>query len=155
MDRTEQSMKMRGTARARMMDRVHRFVYRASGGRLLGRFADDQGDSPVLLLTTTGRKTGKERTHPLLYLPDGDRFVVVASNSGADAHPAWYRNLEDNPAVTVQVGRTRRAAKARVAGADEREALWPRLNEMYTGYDVYQADTDREIPVVVLEPAGD
>lgn len=154
MDRTKMTMKRRGTRRERLWDRFHKVLYRASGGRVLGRFTDDQGDSPVLLLTTTGRKTGKERTHCLLYLSDGDRSVVVASNSGADRHPAWFLNLEENPAVTVQAGRARQAATARVADAEERKALWPRLVEMYSGYDAYQADTDREIPVVVLEPVS-
>lgn len=127
----------------------------AAGGRLLGRFNDAQGDSPVLLLTTTGRKSGKLRTHPLLYAETDDGYVVVASNAGADAHPAWYWNIEANPAVSVQVGKAHHAATAHVASADERKALWPKLLEMFTGFDAYQAETDRELPVVVLEVQGD
>lgn len=152
MDRTKQSMKMRGTWRAGLMDRMHRRIYRLTGGRVGGRMSDDEGDSPILLLTTTGRLTGKKRTHPLLYIADDTRYVVVASNAGADNDPAWFLNIQDDKCVEVQVGKDRSPATARIAASDERDALWPRLLKMYSGYDAYQADTDRVLPVVILEP---
>ncbi|MGH2722531.1 MAG: nitroreductase family deazaflavin-dependent oxidoreductase [Actinomycetota bacterium] len=127
---------------------VHRWVYRRTGGRVGGRLAR----SPVLLLTTTGRRTGKARTTPLLYLADGDRLVIVASYGGDDRAPAWYRNLEANREVAVEVGRSRRFMQAEDAAGDERERLWERLTRMYPPYHDYQARTSRRIPVVVLTP---
>jgi len=105
---------------------------------------------PVLLLTTTGRKTGKRRTTPLLYVEEGDRYVVVASVGGAPSHPAWYLNLRSNPAATIQVGGRKVAVTAETAGLEERARLWPRLTQMWPRYDDYQAKTRREIPVVIL-----
>lgn len=127
---------------------LHRWVYRRTGGRVGGRIAR----SPVLLLTTTGRRTGKARTTPLLYLGDGDRLVIVASYGGDDRAPAWYRNLEANPEVTVEVGRSRRRMHAEDASGEERVRLWERLTRMYPPYDDYQARTSRRIPVVILTP---
>ena len=124
------------------------FAYRASGGRIGGRF----GRASVLLLTTTGRKTGKRRTSPLAYLEDGDAFVLIASYGGADVHPAWYLNLVASPEVEVRVrGGTPRQMQARVAGAEERGRLWRRVVEMWGGYARYQEKTAREIPLVILE----
>ena len=108
--------------------------------------------SPVLLLTTTGRKTGEERTTPLLYLADGEDLVVVASNGGAPKHPAWLLNLRANPEATVEVGGRKLRVRAREAGPEEKERLWPKLVEMYGSYEDYRRRTDREIPVVLLEP---
>ena len=123
-------------------------AYRASGGRVGGRF----GRASVLLLTTTGRRTGKRRTAPLAYLEDGDALVLIASFGGADVHPAWYLNLVASPEVEVRVrGGAPRQMQARVAGAEERERLWPRVVEMWGGYARYQAKTAREIPLVILE----
>lgn len=127
---------------------LHRWVYRRTGGRVGGRLAR----SPVLLLTTTGRRTGKPRTTPLLYLGDGDRLVIVASYGGDDRAPAWYRNLEANPEVTVEVGRSRRRMHAEDAAGEEQVRLWERLTRMYPPYDDYQARTSRRIPVVILTP---
>ena len=124
-------------------------VYRASGGRLGNRMQK----APVLLLHHTGRKSGKERVAPLLYLDDGDDLVVVASKGGAEKHPAWFHNLMAGPETTVEVGRERRRVRARRATPQERERLWPRLVAIYRPYADYQTYTDREIPVVVLEPA--
>ena len=108
-------------------------------------------DSTILLLTTTGRKTGNESTTPLIYQLDGGNPVLVASKGGAPEHPGWYENLAKTPEVGVQIlGETFRA-RARVAEGEERERLWERMNEMWPHYDEYQAKTDREIPVVVLE----
>ena len=107
--------------------------------------------STILLLTTTGRKTGNESTTPLIYDLDGDNPVIVASKGGAPEHPGWFLNIEKTPEVGVQIlGETFRA-RARVAEGEERERLWALLNEMWPHYEEYQAKTDRAIPVVVLE----
>jgi F420H(2)-dependent quinone reductase len=127
--------------------KVHVALYRASGGRLGGRLGKGV---PVLLLTTTGRKSGRQRTTPLLHVEDGDRYVVVASAGGAPSHPAWYLNLGSNPAATIQVGGRKLAVRAETAGPEERARLWPRLTQMWPQYDDYQAKTGREIPVVIL-----
>jgi len=126
---------------------LHRFVYRLSGGRLGGRL----GAREMLLLTTVGRKTGAERTVPLLYVPDADRFVVVASNAGDDRPPAWWLNLEAKPEARVQVGALEHAVCARRASAAEAVALWPRLESSYGPYREYRTRTGRDIPVVLLE----
>src|SRR5829696_2489965 len=125
-------------------------IYRATGGRLLGSF----DGNPVLLLHHVGRRSGEERVTPLLYLPDGDDVVIVGSMGGTPKHPAWFHNLTARPDTEVELGRERRRVRARVAGADERAALWPRLVERYPAFAAYQARTEREIPVVVLSPRG-
>ena len=108
-------------------------------------------DSTILLLTTTGRKTGNESTTPLIYQLDGGSPVIVASKGGAPEHPGWFLNIEKAPEVGVQIlGETFRA-RARVVEGEERERLWRLMNEMWPHYEEYQAKTDREIPVVVLE----
>ena len=124
-----------------------RLLYRASGGKLGGI-----PGTPVLLLTTKGRRTGKPRTTPLLYLTEGESLVVVASFGGSDVHPAWFLNLEADPDAEVQIGRSaRRQMRARRATAEERAGLWPRLTELYPGYAKYKRKTSREIPLVILE----
>jgi deazaflavin-dependent oxidoreductase (nitroreductase family) len=130
--------------------RLNNALYRASGGRIAGRFPSG---APICLLTTVGRKTGEERTVALLYLRDGDDVVVVASQGGMPRHPGWYHNLVDEPKVSIQIGRESRRYVARTASDEERSALWPRLNAMYRGYDDYQSKTDRQIPVVICSPA--
>jgi proline iminopeptidase len=110
-----------------------------------------QEGSTVLLLTTKGRKTGKETTNPLIYDLDGDNPVVVASKGGAPEHPGWYRNLTKDPEVEVQIKGDRFRARARTSEGEERERLWRQLNEMWPPYDEYQTKTTRQIPVVVLE----
>jgi deazaflavin-dependent oxidoreductase (nitroreductase family) len=107
--------------------------------------------STILLLTTTGRRTGKETTTPLIYQPDGDDLVIVASKGGAAEHPGWFLNLEKNPEVGVQILGDKFRARARVAEGAERERLWKLMNEAWPHYEEYQVKTDREIPVVVLE----
>ncbi|MDX6411845.1 MAG: hypothetical protein QOE91_1361 [Gaiellaceae bacterium] len=107
--------------------------------------------STVLLLTTTGRKSGEPRTTPLIYAQDGDRYVIVASKGGAPEHPGWYRNLEKSPDVELQVEDEVFPARARTASGEERERLWRKANEVWPHYDEYARKTDREIPVVVLE----
>jgi F420H(2)-dependent quinone reductase len=124
-------------------------LYRLSGGRLGGKVSG----APVLLLDHLGRKTGRPRTTPVLYMPDGDNLIVVASRAGSDVDPAWWLNLKANPATTVQVGSERRRVVARQATPEEKQRLWPRLVDAYSDYAVYQRRTTREIPVIVLAPA--
>ncbi|WP_062384437.1 nitroreductase family deazaflavin-dependent oxidoreductase [Demequina iriomotensis] len=107
----------------------------------------------VLLLTTTGRRTGAERVSALIYREWGDAFIVVASKGGADAPPAWFVNLTAHPEVGVQIRAERFAATARVATPEEKPAMWAAMVEAWPDYYAYQARTDREIPVVVLERA--
>lgn len=109
---------------------------------------------PTLLLTTTGRRSGEQRTTPLIYGRDGDRYVVVASKGGAPRHPAWYLNLSAKPDVELQVAAERFRARARTAAANERERLWKLMAGIWPAYDDYQAKTEREIPLVVLEREG-
>ena len=128
--------------------RIHRVLFRFTGGRIGKRLVDND----MLLLTTTGRKTGQNHTVPLLYLTDDERLVVIASYGGRGYYPAWYLNLSDDPVVTVQLpGRTLEMV-ARAANPDERQQWWPRIVEAYDGYRVYQSRTEREIPVVFLQP---
>lgn len=129
---------------------VHRALYRATGGRIGSSLAG----KPMLLLTTRGRKSGRERTTPLLYHRDGDALVVVASNGGDPRYPAWYLNLRSDPHGHVQVGRQTFRCAARVAGPEERARLWPQLLARYPGYAEYEKRAGREIPVVVLTPDG-
>jgi deazaflavin-dependent oxidoreductase (nitroreductase family) len=107
----------------------------------------------TLLLTTTGRHSGEERTTPLIYQPDGDRYAVVASQGGAEQHPGWYFNLSADPDVEVQVKGDRFKATASTAEGEERERLWKLMTATWPAYDEYQTRTDRQIPVVVLTPA--
>jgi deazaflavin-dependent oxidoreductase (nitroreductase family) len=108
--------------------------------------------NPVLLLNTVGRKTGKGRTTPLLYLPDGDSTVIVASNGGAARHPAWWLNLREMDEATVEVDGREVRVRAEEVGGEEKRRLWTRLVEAYPGYASYQKKTEREIPVVRLRP---
>lgn len=105
----------------------------------------------TLVLTTRGRRSGRRRRTALIYGTDGGRYVVVASNGGARAHPLWYRNLLADPLVELQVGAERFAARARPATDEEKPALWRQMTEIWPDYDRYQAKTARSIPVVVLE----
>jgi F420H(2)-dependent quinone reductase len=140
-----------GSVVVKTMSALNTWAFRLTGGRIGGKFA---GGAPVLLLTTVGRRTGQPRTAPLLYLQEGDSYVVVASKGGMSHHPLWYGNLESNPAVEVEVGREKKRMTARRAGKEEKAALWPKLVAMYKSYDDYQARTERDIPVVILEPRG-
>jgi deazaflavin-dependent oxidoreductase (nitroreductase family) len=106
---------------------------------------------PTLILTTLGRRSGKPRRLALIYGQDGDRYVIVASKGGAPEHPEWYLNLLAHPEVQVQVLADRFRAQARTATPEERAALWPRMAEIWPDYNNYQAKTDREIPLVILE----
>ena len=135
----------------KLFSRLHVFLYKATGGRIGGRFKA----APVLLLTTTGRKTGKRRTTPLLYGEDAGRYVVVASVGGAPKHPAWYLNLSGNADAMIQASGRKLAVNAKTAGPGERAHLWALMTRLYPGYDAYQAKTSREIPVVVLTPSAE
>lgn len=141
----------------RTMSLAHVFLYRKTGGRIGGKFrlgsAFPKG-LPVLLLTTVGRKSGVKRTAPLLYIEDGGRVVLVASQGGMPKHPLWYENLSANPDVEVQIRSAVRKLKARTASPEERAALWPRLVAHYPDFADYQSWTERTIPVVLLETAA-
>jgi deazaflavin-dependent oxidoreductase (nitroreductase family) len=129
--------------------RLNVAVFRASKGRFLARMEK----APVLLLHHVGRKSGKPRVTPVLYMPDGDRLVIVASKGGIDKNPAWFHNLVAAPETEVELERgENRSVRARRATEAERDAYWPRLVEMYSRYADYQRATDRVIPVIVLEP---
>ena len=132
----------------RLVSAGHTAVYRATGGKLGARM----GGSPVLLLETTGRKSGKKHTTPLLYLPDGRNMVIAASKGGANKHPAWWLNLRENPTTVAQVGDRTVEVRAEETSGDDRERLWRGLVAMYPGYANYQRLTNREIPVVRLRP---
>jgi deazaflavin-dependent oxidoreductase (nitroreductase family) len=130
---------------------VHQLLYERSGGRVGHRMLG----TPTLLLRTTGRRSGTQRTNALVYLADGASYVVVASKGGDDKPPAWLLNLTAQPNVEVQIGRERRAATASVLqpGEDDYERLWRLVNENNGGrYDGYQAKTSRPIPLVILTP---
>ena len=133
---------------AKAITSLHVALYRATGGRVLGRFRG----APMLLLTTTGRKTGQARTTPLLFVRDGDDFVVVASNGGMDWEPAWWLNLQANPVGLVQAGPRVLRVRAERVEAEDRARLWPILTRMYSGYEGYQRRVSREIALVRLRP---
>ena len=127
----------------------HTLVYRASGGVIGHKLP---GAPPTLLLTHVGAKSGQKRISPLSYTKgDGDDLVLVASKGGYPKNPAWFHNLKAHPDTEVQVGREHRPVHARVATPEERERLWPRVVENYSGYAEYQKRTDRVIPLVILE----
>ena len=133
----------------RVGGRMHASLYRVSRGRVGGKIAK----APVLLLTTTGRKSGKARTQPLLYTRADHGYAVIASKGGAPQHPLWYLNLKANPEAEITVGSEIRKVHARDAEGEERDRLWNALADVYSGYDKYAQKTSRRIPVVVLEPA--
>lgn len=132
----------------RLVGKLNAPLYRASGGRIGGKL----GKAPILLLTTTGRKSGQPRTAPVLYLADGDRFVVINTNAGNTKTPAWSLNLRANPEAAVEVGRRRIEVRARLAEGEERADLWRQHMEQYSGWEFYESKLDRDIGVFVLEP---
>ena len=132
----------------RAMSRMHGGVYRASGGRFLGRVAG----MPVLLLTTTGRRSGKPRTAALTYFRDGADLVVIGSFGGSDLPPAWWLNLQRDPRASVLIGRTTSRVTARAATVEEHDRLWPLVTTTHPGYARYQERTARLIPIVMLTP---
>jgi deazaflavin-dependent oxidoreductase (nitroreductase family) len=122
------------------------WLYRRSGGRIGGHM----GKGPVLLLTTTGRKTGLPWTNPVIYQPDGDGWVVIASYAGKPQHPAWWLNLRANPAATIEIGRDKHQVTASEVPDEDRDRLWRKMTAVYPGYDEYQKKTTRRLPVVYL-----
>ena len=137
-----------GASGLRWVGRLNVPLYRLSRGRIGGRV----GGGPVLLLTTIGRKSGQPRTAPVLYLADGDRFVVINTNAGNTKTPAWSLNLRANPEAEVEVGERKVKVRARLAEGEERADLWRRHMEQYSGWDYYESKLNREIGVFVLEP---
>jgi len=133
----------------RNLGRLNVPLYRLSHGRIGGRMAG----VPVLLLTTTGRRSGEPRTAPVLYSrTEEGALVVIGSNAGNDRTPAWALNLAANPEAEVEVGADRTGVRARIADGDERDRLWRRMSERYPGFDDYRERTAREIKLFVLEP---
>jgi deazaflavin-dependent oxidoreductase (nitroreductase family) len=133
----------------RGMSLLHRAIYRLTGGRLVGKV----WHLSILLLTTTGRKSGAARTTPLCYFSDGNDLVLVASNGGMDWYPDWWLNLMRDPQATVEIGRTRRRVVARAASPEERARLWAALTAVAPGYLEYERRTSREIPLALLSPS--
>jgi deazaflavin-dependent oxidoreductase (nitroreductase family) len=121
--------------------------FRANAGKVGGPFAG----RPMLLLTTTGAKSGQPRTSPLVYTTDGDRLVVIASKGGAPTNPAWYHNLLANPEVTLEVGTERFPARATVATGQRRERLFAAQAALMPGFADYQRNTTRQLPVITFE----
>jgi deazaflavin-dependent oxidoreductase (nitroreductase family) len=131
----------------RVVVSLHIFLYRLLRGQLVG--------SNTILLTTTGRKSGAPRTTPLLYIPDGDTYVVVASYGGSDKHPAWYLNLSANPRVLVEDhGRRVETVATTIPTGEEYTQLWKRLVAIYAPYESYKRRTTRTLPIVRLTPAS-
>lgn len=124
------------------------FLYRATDGRVGG----SMNRVPVLLLTARGRKSGKERTIPLIYIMDGSSYVITASAGGADKNPGWFFNVHSNPNVTIQVKDKRIRAVAEVAGPEKKSELWLQLLKVAPGFAAYQQRTSREIPMMILHP---
>jgi len=132
----------------RLMD-GHRIAYRATGGLIGHRLP---GAPPFLLLDHVGAKSGRRRTAALVYFRDGDDVVIVASKGGHPRHPGWFHNLRAHPETTIQIGSRRIPVRARVATPAQRQRLWPKAVATYGGYRDYQERTEREIPLVILEP---
>ena len=144
MSKTEEKI---GSVAVQLMSKVNTFIYRASGGRFGAKFTHG---APVFLLVTTGRKSGEPRTAPLIYIEDGDDYLVVASKGGMSHHPAWYLNLEANPECSIEIGKNKLPMTATRISDDEKKALWSKICEVYPDYEDYQARTERNIPVVRL-----
>lgn len=139
----------------RYASRAHVFTYRLTGGLIGSKWRIGAGFKkpvPTLLLDHQGRKSGTQFTTPLLYLVDGDNTIIVASQGGMPKHPQWYRNLMANPNTQIQIKNRVIPVTARTADSQERAELWPRLVELYADFESYQSWTDREIPVIILQP---
>jgi deazaflavin-dependent oxidoreductase (nitroreductase family) len=126
------------------------FMYRRSGGKRMGTLRG----MPLLLLTTVGRKTGMERVTPLMYIRDGENYVITASNNGGATHPAWFANIKANPQARIQVGDINGGVTARQASAEEKARLWAVLVERAPFFESYKQRTTRDIPMVILQPTG-
>ena len=135
----------------RLVSRLHRWVYQLSRGKAVGKF----GKCNFLLLTTTGRRTERSRTVPLLYLEEHGAYALVASYGGNPLAPAWLLNIRADPQVKLQIGGNRIEGVAWIAGAQERARLWVSFVAVHPGYDKYQAVSGRRIPVVLVQPRAD
>ncbi|MET0500686.1 MAG: nitroreductase family deazaflavin-dependent oxidoreductase [Candidatus Binatia bacterium] len=134
----------------RLIGRLHAWLWKLTGGKLGNAF----GEFPFLMLITRGRKTGRERTTPVLYFRYGEALIIVASFGGNDMHPGWYLNLESCPEADVTINGERRQLRARKVSPEEKQLIWPRLIERYPNFAIYQQRTDRQIPLLWLsEPA--
>ena len=134
----------------RLFTPLHGKIVKLSGGRIGGTMQDGK----IVVLTTTGRNSGDPHTVPLLYLSEGDRLIVFASWGGRDSHPHWYGNLVANPEASVELPTIRREVVAKTLSGPEREEWWARAVDAYDGYATYQSRTEREIPVVALDPSS-
>jgi len=132
----------------RALGKLNTPIYRLTRGRLMNKV----GKAPVMLLTSTGRRSGQARTAPVVYGVDGERLVVISSNGGNHNAPGWSYNLKANPDAEVEIGGERRKVRARVADGEERAELWRRMNEEYAGFDDYEQNVQRDIALFVLEP---
>ncbi len=132
----------------RTMGRLNVPIYRLTRGRLMNTI----GSAPVMLLTSIGRRSGQPRTAPVVYGADGERLIVISSNGGNHNAPGWSYNLKPNPDAEVQIGSQRRLVRARVAEGEERARLWQEMNELYEGFEDYEANVTRDIAVFLLEP---
>jgi deazaflavin-dependent oxidoreductase (nitroreductase family) len=128
--------------------RAHAAIYRATNGRI----GNLPGVPPLLLIEHIGARSGKKRTTPLVYMPDGENMLIVASKGGYDKNPGWFHNLRAHPDTQVQIGSKRIPVHARVADATESERLWPKAGEYNPDWERYRHRTEREIPLVLLEP---
>jgi deazaflavin-dependent oxidoreductase (nitroreductase family) len=143
------------TTMSRYIGKVHTWIYRRTGGRIGGNLRLGAGfrkPAPTLLLEHRGRKSGKTFVSPLLYITDDSDVIIVASALGRTENPQWYRNLLAHPDVHIQIGPDRLPVTAIVASEHERARLWPRLVNAYADFDSYQSATEREIPVIILQP---
>jgi F420H(2)-dependent quinone reductase len=138
------------TKLARIATGTHVAIYRASNGKVAG----SMGGRPVSLLTTTGHRSGKQRTTPVMTFPHDGGLVIIASNGGSDRMPSWYHNLSANPTVRVQTGAQVRTMTARTASPDEKAQIWPGIVAAASNFGNYQSKTSRDIPVVILTPAA-
>ena len=156
MDKTPKPYTERQERRGRRITRLgakfNIFIYRKSNGRFGAKFP--RTHAPICLLTTTGRHSGLARTTPLLYMRDGERVIIVASQGGMSRHPDWYFNIVASPKVTIDIEGDAQAMLARTATADEKATLWPRLVEMHPPFTTYQQRTERDIPVVICTPGS-
>jgi F420H(2)-dependent quinone reductase len=144
----------RGIYLGKRSTKAHVALYRRSGGRL-GGHVPGLPEARIALVNHVGARSGKQRTSPLMYCVDGEAIAVVASKAGQPTHPAWFHNLMASPDTTVEVGGERRQVRARLASEEERARLWPRFVALFSGYRQYEElAAPRQIPVVLLEPAG-
>lgn len=130
----------------KLFGKAHGALYRMTGSRVFANL----GNMPTLLLTATGRVSGKPRTVPLLYVETDEGYAIVASFAGAPEHPVWYRNLQNYPQASVQIEDQVIPVTASTASPEEKKSLWPRFTEVYPDYDGYESVTERDIPVVLL-----